>query len=229
MKVTVIIAAAGSGTRMGIKTPKPFLKVSGKPLLLHSLEKFEKSRSIDSIILVVARELIKKTKQIIARGDYKKLKVIVAGGTTRARSVYNGLTSMNSDSGIVLIHDVARPLISESIINKCISLVKRGINCVVAVPVKHTIKKIDRENNYVISTLKRNTLWQAQTPQAFSKDTLAKAYSKLGKKAWGFKDDASIVEASGVKVKVVCGEYSNIKITTKEDLRIAEALLRIKD
>lgn len=225
-KLAAIIVAGGFGKRMACKIPKPFIKIVGKPLLTYSLDMFEKSSLIDSIVLVVAEEFLGKAEKIIRRKNYKKLKKIVKGGATRARSVYNGLCATDKDCDFVLIHDAARPLICRDIIERCAFLMRKGINCIAAVPVKGTIKKIDLKNKYILETPRRKALYEAQTPQALNKNVLLKAYKKLGAAAWGFKDDASLIEACGVRVKVVNGDYSNIKITTKEDLKIAEALLR---
>ena len=120
---------------------------------------------------------------------------------------------------------MARPLINQALVRKCVASARRGINCIAAVPAKATVKEIDFKNRYVLATPERKKLWEAQTPQVFDRRVLVKAYSKLGNKAWKFKDDASLVEACGIKVKVVQGDYSNIKITTGEDLRITEALI----
>lgn len=222
-KVTAIIAAGGFGKRMGLRTLKPFIEIAGKPILSYSLDLFEKSNSIDSIVLVVAKGCLKKAKSLLKNKRYKKLKKIVSGGSTRARSVYNGLSAVGNNSDIVLIHDAARPFLTQALLKKCINAARRGVDCLAAVPVTSTIKTI--RNRSVISTPQRKTLWEAQTPQVFNKDTLIKAYGKLGKKAWNFSDDASLAEACGVKVKVVKGDYSNIKITTNEDLKIAQVLL----
>ena len=223
-KVTAIIAAGGLGKRLGLEEVKPFIKIAGKPLLLYSLEVFEKSNLIDAIVLVVAKNFIGKTKRLISKKRYKKLSKVVAGGSTRARSVYNGLAACKN-SDIVLVHDAARPFLKQELVKRCIGLAKQGINCLAAVPVKDTIKRINPLNKSVLDTPERKALWQAQTPQAFSKKVLKRAYEKLGKRAWRFKDEASLAEACGIKVKVVQGDYSNIKITTKEDLEIAKALI----
>ncbi len=223
-RVTAIIAAGGLGKRLGLKTAKPFIKIAGKPLLIYSLDIFEKSNFIDAIVLVVAKNFLKKTKRLIRKKAYKKLKTVVAGGSSRARSVYNGLCVTDSNSAIVLVHDAARPFLKQSLVKRCVTLTRRGVNCIAAVPTKATVKEIDFKNRYIHATPERKTLWEAQTPQVFDKRILLKAYSKLGKMAWKFKDDASLVETYGAKVKVLEGDYSNIKITTKEDLKIAEAL-----
>lgn len=224
-KVTAIIVGAGSGKRMGLKTPKPFIKIAGKPLLVYSLDTLEKPNLIDAIVLVVAKKFLNRTERLITKKEHKKLKKIVAGGPTRAHSVYNGLCATDGDCGIVLIHDMARPFVKQDLIRRCVTLARRGTNCIAAVPVKDTIKKIDFKNKYVLVTPERKTLWEAQTPQVFDKRVLVKAYSKLGRMAWSLKDDASLVEAYGAKVKVVQGDYSNIKITTKEDLKLVRTLL----
>jgi len=225
--ITAIVAAGGSGQRMGLATPKPFIKIANKALLFHTLDIFEKSKAIDSVVLVVAKGLLKRTKNLIKQRRYRKPIVTVAGGSTRARSVYNGLCVVD-DSSIVLIHDVARPFLTQNLLKKCVILARNNVNCIAAVPVKATIKKVKLKNKNIISTPERKELWEAQTPQAFRKKTLLRAYLKLGKKAWKLKDDASLAEACGIKVRVVLGDYSNIKITTREDLKIAKAILECK-
>ena len=224
-KVTAIIAAGGSGKRLGLKTAKPFIKIAGKPLLIYSLDIFEKSNLINGIVLVVAKDSLNKTKKLVLKKRYKKINKIVTGGSTRSRSVYNGLCAINNNTSIVMVHDVARPFLSKDIIKRCIETARKGISCLAAVPAKDTIKRITVSTNRVLNTPDRRTLWQAQTPQVFDKKVLERAYKKLGKQAWGFKDDASLVEACGIWVNVGLGYYYNIKITTGEDLRIAEALI----
>ncbi|MBN1405691.1 MAG: 2-C-methyl-D-erythritol 4-phosphate cytidylyltransferase [Candidatus Omnitrophica bacterium] len=224
-KITAIIVAGGAGRRMGVSAPKPLIRINNKPILLYSLNAFDKSRFIDEIILVAAKGLLNKADNILRSKKYKKLKKIVIGGSTRARSVYNGLRACEN-CGIVLIHDAARPFLTQDIIKRCVINVKKGINCIAAIPVKSTIKKINLKNSYILSTPKRNALYEAQTPQVFGKNILLNAYKKLGKKAFDFSDDASLVEACGGKIKIVFGDYKNIKITTKEDIKIAQALLK---
>ncbi|MFH0731430.1 MAG: 2-C-methyl-D-erythritol 4-phosphate cytidylyltransferase [Candidatus Omnitrophota bacterium] len=224
-KITAIIVAGGTGKRMRLATPKPLIKIGDRKLLFYSLDAFEKSKFVDDIVFVAARYFLKKAKGLIEKRKYKKISRIVSGGSTRARSVYNGLCACK-DSFYVLIHDAARPFIAPSLIKKCADTVSKGTNCLLAVGVKATIKKINLKNRYVLNTPDRNSLWEAQTPQAFNRKQLLAAYEKLNVRAWRFNDDASLAEACGIKVKVIPGDYRNIKITTREDLKIAQALAR---
>jgi len=226
-KAAAIIAAGGSGKRMGFAIPKPFLRLCNRPLIDYSLKELEKSSLIDSIVLVVAKKFIKQAEAMVARKKYKKVNAVVSGGPTRAQSVYNGLCAVNKDYSVVLIHDAARPLISQRLLLKCLlPAIEKGINCIAAVPVKATIKKINLKNKHIADTPQRKTLYEAQTPQVFQKDELLLAYKKFKHNIRNFKDDASLVEAAGKRVKIIESDYSNIKITTKEDLKIAEALLK---
>lgn len=226
-KAAAIIAAGGSGRRMGQAIPKPFLHLCNRPLIDYSLKELEKSSLIDSIVLVVSKNFLKQAVALIAQKRYKKVNAIVPGGPTRAQSVYNGLRAVSEDCSVVLIHDAARPLISQRLLSKCLlPAIGKGINCIAAVPVKATIKKINLKNKYIADTPQRKTLYEAQTPQVFQKKALLSAYKKFKHSIRNFKDDASLLEAAGKRVKIIESDYSNIKITTKEDLKIAEALLR---
>ena len=149
---------------------------------------------------------------------------MVSGGSTRPQSVYNALSMVPNDCEIICIHDAARPFISKDTIKKCINSAKKGINCIAAVPVKSTIKKINSKTLHIKDTPLRSRLWQAQTPQVFRRKDLVRAYKKLGKRAFKCTDDAMLLEKCGMKVRVVQDSYTNIKITTKDDLVIAEAM-----
>ena len=224
MKTQIIVPTAGSGTRLKSKTPKPLVLLNGRPLFIYCLETFQSSVKIDSIILVVHPRLVDPFKRLVAKFKISKVKRIVAGGKTRCQSVQNGLKALDADTKIVAIHDGARPLISKDIVERAIKLCEKQKAVVVAVAVKPTIKKVDRKTGNIIETLNRSELWEIQTPQVFDKDLLLKAHQK--NKDLNATDDSVLVEKLGVKVKVIEGDYKNIKVTTAEDLVIAKAFLK---
>lgn len=225
-KVTAIVLAAGQGKRMGSRIQKQYLLLDGKPLLYYSLKAFEQSR-VDEIILVVSKGMIEYCEQeMIAPFGFQKVAKIVEGGRERYHSVYEGLKAA-SDAELVLIHDGARPLVTEKIIEDSIQAAAEYRACAVGMPVKDTIKIAD-ENQYAVRTPERRLVWQIQTPQAFSYSLLKKAYDLLMSDETyqkGITDDAMVVETMlGVPIKLVEGSYSNIKVTTPEDMDIAEVL-----
>lgn len=174
-KITVIVLAAGSGSRMKSKTKKQFMEIKGKPVIWYSLFEFEKSR-VDEIILVTGKEDIDYCKkEIVEKYNLKKIKNVVAGGSERYESVYNGLKEVTGN--IVLIHDGARPLINNEIIERSIEGTIKSDACVVGVPVKDTIKRANKEG-YIIDTPNRSELWITQTPQSFKTDLVKMAYKK---------------------------------------------------
>lgn len=223
-KVTAIVLAAGSGSRMNSTTKKQFMEIKGKPVIWYSLFAFEKS-DVDQIILVTGKDDIEYCrKNIVEACGFKKVTSIVAGGNERYESVYNGLREVKGD--IVLIHDGARPLINNEIINRCIEGAEQYGACVAGMPVKDTIK-IVKEDNIIESTPDRNKVWITQTPQAFKSDLIIEAYNNMKKSTAGnITDDAMVVEQfGGHEVRFILGDYSNIKITTPEDIAVAETLI----
>ncbi|MBF0522687.1 MAG: 2-C-methyl-D-erythritol 4-phosphate cytidylyltransferase [Candidatus Omnitrophica bacterium] len=223
MKVEAIIAAAGVGERLKNPLPKPLVKIQGKPIFVHTLEIFEKCSLIDDIILVVHPKHLKDYRKYAKAYSLSKVKTVVAGGDCRRDSVLNGLKALDKDTDIVVVHDGVRPLVTPKIITDSIKACRKHPAVIVAVKVKPTIKRVD-EQLFVEATLKRDKLWEIQTPQVFQKDILLKAYQKTSLPE--ATDDASLVEEMGVKVKILEGDYRNIKITTPEDLIIAEAFLK---
>ena len=226
-KVTAIIVAGGSGKRMGMAIKKQYILLNKKEVLTHTLEVFNKSDLIDTIILVVSEEEIEKVKiEIVEKYALHKVKKIVAGGAERQDSVYNGLMATSEDTKYVMIHDGARPFIKEAVLKKALEVTLEKEATVVAVPVKDTIKVVDGKENKVIDTPDRSTLWSIQTPQSFTKELLLKAYEYAKRENLVVTDDSMLVEAYGKSVYIVEGDYTNIKITTPEDLVIGEALLK---
>ena len=225
MKTTAIVLAAGSGKRMNSKVHKQYLLLKEKPILYYSLKAFEDS-VIDEIILVVGEgEIDFCQKDIVERYGIQKVRIIVEGGKERYHSVYEGLKAAGG-ADYVLIHDGARPFVTQSIIERTLSAVYEYKACVVGMPVKDTIKIID-EDSYAKETPDRSHIWLVQTPQAFSYPLIFDAYSRmLMQEDIGITDDAMVVERmTECKVKLIEGSYQNIKITTPEDLDIAEVYL----
>ena len=203
----------------------------GKPVIWYSLFEFEKSR-VDEIILVTGKEDIDYCKkEIVEKYNLKKIKNVVAGGSERYESVYNGLKEVTGN--IVLIHDGARPLINNEIIERSIEGTIKSDACVVGVPVKDTIKRANKEG-YIIDTPNRSELWITQTPQSFKTDLVKMAYKKMkeelekGNTTLNITDDAMVVEEFTTnQVRFVQGDYKNIKVTTPEDIDIAELFIEL--
>lgn len=225
-KVSAVIVAGGSGKRMNSQTKKQFIKLQDKMILAYALEAFQKAANISEIIVVVAEEDKEEViEKIIKPYNYSKVKHVVNGGKERQDSVYNGLMKVAKESEYVMIHDGARPFISQEIINKALLETKEKKATIVAVKVKDTIKVIG-EKGEVISTPNREMLWSVQTPQSFEKQLIIKAYNKAREEGLVVTDDSMVVEHYGHQVYLVEGDYCNIKITTKEDLVAAEAILK---
>lgn len=223
MKVQVILVAAGSGTRLKASKPKALVLLRDKPLLWYSLNVFERSRTITSVIVVGHPDHLGVFRRIVDNGRFKKISAIVPGGETRSDSVACGLACVDKDTEVLMVHDAARPMVSEKIIKDSLAAMATQQAAVAAVPVKATIKKADPKNLYVTETLLRNTLWEVQTPQTFRRNLLDRAHK--AKLCCDPTDDAMLVEKMGVKVKIVPGDYKNIKITTSEDLALAKLLM----
>ena len=225
MKYTAIVLAAGSGKRMNTAVHKQYLDIKGKPVLYYALHAFEQS-SVDEIVLVVGKgETDYCRQEIVEKYGLKKVKKIVEGGKERYHSVYEGLKAADHPD-YVLIHDGARPFILKKTIEQTMQEVKKYQACVVAVPVKDTVKIADEEG-YAKETPERKYVWAVQTPQVFSYPMIYDAYEKaLQQEDASITDDAMVLEkVTGRKVRLIEGSYRNIKITTPEDLLIAECYL----
>ena len=226
MRIAALIAAAGLGKRMNSKIGKSFIPIFGKPILAYTLEKFEKCELIDKIYLVVTckdKEYV--CKDIILKYHLRKVQELIIGGDTREESVFNGIKSVNIETDIVVIHDGARPLVSELIIKESILIAEKYGAAVSAVPLKDTVKKIG-ENFFIHSTLDRRKIWRAQTPQTFRFKLIKSAYEKAFKEGVITTDDAAILEKYGSEVKLFFGAEENIKITSPFDIFIAESILK---
>lgn len=224
----VVIVAAGTGSRMNMGINKQFIKLEGKEIIAYTIEKFYNNSNIEDIVVVVKEdesEFLKK--EILDKYNFKNIK-IAYGGKERQDSVYNGLKLLDEKCDVVLIHDGARPFVSDKIIDKSIEEAKEHKAIVVGVPVKDTIKVIDNDKN-IVDTPNRSVLWAVQTPQTFDYNILIDAYKDAFKNKFYGTDDAMLVERIGYKVKMLEGSYNNIKITTQEDLNIGSQILRVQD
>jgi 2-C-methyl-D-erythritol 4-phosphate cytidylyltransferase len=223
---TVIILSAGKGNRMKAKINKQFLMLQNKPVIAYALEAFEQCDEIDEIIVVVASdELEYFNTNILHKFDFCKVKEVVAGGQERQQSAYNGLKSVSQDSEIILIHDGARPFVSQQTIIDCINEAKICGAASAGMPSKDTIKLVD-QNGIVTSTPPRDRVWQTQTPQAFKRALIIEAHEIARHKQITATDDAMLIEMLGYPVKMVTATYENIKITTPEDLSLGEQLIK---
>ncbi|WP_456035113.1 2-C-methyl-D-erythritol 4-phosphate cytidylyltransferase [Roseburia inulinivorans] len=225
-KYTAIVLAAGSGKRMNSKVHKQYLIIQDRPVLYYSLKAFEDS-AVDEIVLVVGKGEEKFCrKEIVDKYGISKVKAIVEGGKERYHSVFEGL-KQTSDADYVLIHDGARPFVNQDIIRRCMQEVQKYQACVVGMPVKDTIKIAD-EGGYAKQTPDRKNVWMIQTPQTFSYALIYEAYEEMLKtEDAAITDDAMVLERTkGKKSKLIEGSYRNIKITTPEDLLIANVYLQ---
>ena len=224
----VVIVAAGTGSRMNMGINKQFIKLEGKEIIAYTIEKFYNNSNIEDIVVVVKEdESDFFKKEILDKYNFKNVK-IAYGGKERQDSVYNGLKSLDEKCDVVLIHDGARPFVSDKIIDNCIEEAKDHKAIVVGVPVKDTIKVIDSDKN-IVNTPNRSVLWAVQTPQTFDYNILIDAYKDAFESGFYGTDDAMLVERIGYKVKMVEGSYNNIKITTQEDLNIGSQILSVQD
>lgn len=230
-KFAAIVLSAGTGSRMKSDIPKQYMDLNGRPVIYYSLKAFEDS-NVESIVLVTGRDDIEYCrKEIVEKYGFTKVKAIVEGGAERYDSVFEGLKAIN-DCDYVMIHDGARPMLDSNIIERAWRGAVEYKACVVGMPVKDTIRIVGTDGT-AISTPDRKSLWQIQTPQAFDYRLIYEAYSKVladvkaGKQKANITDDAMIVEcASNVKVHMTEGDYRNIKITTPEDIQVAEIFLK---
>jgi 2-C-methyl-D-erythritol 4-phosphate cytidylyltransferase len=228
-EVAAIIVAAGSGTRMGSQsTPKQFLEIGGRPILAHTLKKFEDFPGIDRIVLVIRNQDRARCEQILTEIGARKVTSLVEGGKERQESVLNGLLCLSEHTEITLIHDAVRVFVTEAILATSIRYARECGASITAVPVKDTIKQVIAKNgeHFVVTTLDRSALWQVQTPQTFQYPLILSTHQQAHTLGISATDDAMLVEQFGHPVKIVHGSYRNIKITTPDDLLVAEAFLR---
>lgn len=223
-KVIAIVPAAGLGKRFGRSRNKTFQTLAGKPLVIWPLLLLDRIKSVSEIIPVFKKSDMELGCRLIEEFKINKVTRIASGGKERQDSVYNAIKLIGDTTDIVLIHDGVRPLIEQHIIEESIRQVRGCDGVVVGIPPKDTIK--EAEKGFVKKTLRRELLWQIQTPQVFKYSLLLKAYQKAESEGVYFTDDSAIVERYGGKIKIIMGSYTNIKITTPEDLLTAESFLQ---
>ncbi|USK33994.1 2-C-methyl-D-erythritol 4-phosphate cytidylyltransferase [Bacillus sp. F19] len=221
MKYEVVIPAAGQGKRMNAGKNKQFIELDGIPVIVHTLKVFEHDPQCTGILLVVNPNERDIFATMADRYEIHKIKGLISGGSERQHSVYNGLKAASSE--IVLVHDGARPFIKKQMMTKLVKAASEDGAATVAVPVKDTIKRV--LNSEVIETVERSSLWAVQTPQAFRLSDILTAHEEALQSGFLGTDDASLIERSGRKVQVIEGDYTNIKLTTPDDLLIAKAIL----
>ena len=216
----------GQAGEWGQATPKQFLHLLGKPVLAHALLPFEALEEVREIVLVIPPEWESYCRsEIVDLYGLKKITRLLPGGAERQDSVYIGLKAIPEDLKVVLVHDGARPLVSREIILESLRAAQDHGAAVVAIPLGDTLKQVQADR-FSQGTLNREGLWLAQTPQAFRREVLLSAYEKAIREQFCGTDDASLVERMGLPVKIVEGSTRNLKVTTQEDITLAEALLR---
>ena len=217
----VIITAGGMGSRMGTSTPKQFLELNGTPVIMHSILAFLNYSESIKLILVLPENSVSDWKELCIKHQFNVDHEFCPGGKTRFESVKNGLEHVD-DEGLVAVHDAVRPLASQSLIKRCFEEASLHGNSVPAIPLKDSVRETSGNDNRSVD---RNKFMMIQTPQVFDTLRIKKAYEQAYRTS--FTDDATVVESVGVKINLVEGEHSNIKITTKEDLALAETLIRL--
>lgn len=223
--VTAIFPAAGSSTRMGSGVNKNLLKLAGEPILIRTLKTFSQVERIKFLIVAVAEHEVETVEKLLSATKNLKSWRVTIGGSERQYSIANALKLLPDDAEIILVHDAARPFISVQTIDNVIDAVEQFGGAIAAVPAKDTIKIVDEEG-FVKYTPPRREMAVVQTPQGFKREILLRAYDKAAEENFLGTDDSSLVERLGVRVKVVTSRYENIKITTPEDIHVAETILR---
>ena len=224
-KVVAVVPAGGTGKRMGAGTPKQFLMLDGVPMMLHALRVLERAPGVTEVILVVPKEERDRAlAEVVERHGLKKVLKVVPGGATRQESVQHGLNEVDKDVEIVVVHDAVRPFVTEDRIERSIEAARQHGGAIVAVPMKDTPKQAGPDR-LIQRTLDRTELWLAQTPQTFRRALVVEAYRTAAMAHVHATDDAALVERLGHKVAIVEGSWENIKITTPEDMILAEAIL----
>jgi 2-C-methyl-D-erythritol 4-phosphate cytidylyltransferase len=222
MKVGAIIPAAGRGKRIGASVPKQFLEIQGRPLLHHTLMVFASCKLIDYVVLVMPRADVDEMGEDWLN-KYEIVRKVVVGGEQRQDSVYNGFSSLEEGTDIVVVHDGVRPFTTPQMIIATVEAAQQHGAAITAIPVSDTVKQA--ADGFVKQTVSRDGLWRVQTPQAFQYGLLQQAFKKAKKDSYYGTDEGSLVEYLGERVKIVPGSELNIKITRKEDLVLGESLL----
>lgn len=232
-KIVAIVPAAGLGKRFGEDKKKTLYLLSGKPVLVWVLETLQGIDEVSEVVPVLKKEDIPYADELIKRYRIKKVKSFVIGGNERQDSVYNAIKSLDKDTKVVIIHDGVRPLVGKDVVKRAIKGLDGCDGVIAGVPVKDTIKEVRKQETedkgvIVSRTLNRSILWMIQTPQVFHFEKIKKAYESAMADGYYATDDSALVERYGGNVKVIMGSYTNIKITTPEDINIAEAIIKDK-
>ena len=224
-QVCTLIPAAGKGHRMMHAVKKPYIKLAEKPILTHTIQRFEQNSAVDAIFVIVdAADVAACHATVLEPYAFTKVQSLVAGGATRQESVQKGIHALPADVDFVIVHDGVRPFVTDETIFACLAAADEYGAAVAAVPVKDTIK-VANQDGFVLETPMRERLWTVQTPQVFRKTLLIEAHQIAQQRQLTATDDAALVEQLGFPVKLVHGNYENLKITTQVDLQIAALLL----
>lgn len=221
-KVAVVLLAGGSGKRMGASKPKQFLELRGEPVLSHGLRRMLEVKQLSTLVLVIAPEF--RTLPFLSDALADPRVVCADPGAERQDSVYNGLDAVPADCTLVAVHDAARPLVTLDAVHRCLADAAEHGAAVLGVPMKATVKE-SADGEFVQRTLDRSRLWEIQTPQVIRPDLLREGFRKVEQESLEVTDDVSIIEQLGLPVKLTLGEYTNLKLTTPEDLVVAEQIL----
>jgi 2-C-methyl-D-erythritol 4-phosphate cytidylyltransferase len=222
-QVAVIIPAAGSGRRLGSRTPKQFLRLATAPILVVTVGRFARHRAVGSIVVAVPPAHVRRTERLLAPIRRRRAIMVVAGGKERQDSVRSGLAAAPRSSEIILVHDAVRPFVTAGLIDEVVDAARRHGAAICGVPVTETVKRV--VNGIVATTLDRNGLWAVQTPQAFRAGLLREAHARAYRDGFQGTDEAMLVERLGHPVRMIRGHADNLKITTPADLRRARGLV----
>ena len=226
--VAAVVPAGGSGTRMGNEVPKQFLQLGGVPLLIHALRVFESSRTIAEIVVVVPQDEVTYCQQeLLPQFALSKVSTVTAGGVRRQDSVWNGLQAVDERTKIVVVHDAVRPFVTGAMVEQVVECAGTNGAAIAAIPLHDTVKRAAPDGT-IETTLDRQRLWSAQTPQAFKLELLLEAHRSSRQSGVEATDDAFLVEQIGHHVAIVNGSPDNIKVTRPEDLVMGEAILRLR-
>jgi 2-C-methyl-D-erythritol 4-phosphate cytidylyltransferase len=225
MKTIAIIPAGGTGRRMGGEIPKQYLLLAGIPILAHTLSAFQRSPLVDEVILAVPEgDIAEVRRAVVERYGFSMVRLVIAGGKERQDSVRNALAHVRDGHAVILVHDGVRPFVTEDLIARVVAGAKKYGAVSAGVPVRDTVKEAD-EAGRVVKTVPRDGLWLTQTPQAFRRGVILAAYERAAADGFYGTDDASLVERTGIPVRMIPGDQDNIKVTTPEDLARGERIV----
>ncbi|MDL1968418.1 MAG: 2-C-methyl-D-erythritol 4-phosphate cytidylyltransferase [Deltaproteobacteria bacterium] len=227
MMISAVIVAAGKGIRMDDNVRKQYLLLDDRPIISRTIEVFDECNIIDEIFLIVPEEdFVFCNENILNQQNFQKKVSLVPGGAKRQDSVYNGLLAIDNitDDSIVVIHDGVRPFIRSEQLTECITCATDHDACIFGIPAYDTLKRVN-SSGFIENTIERSTIWLAQTPQAFKYNLIKRAHENALRTGINGTDDAMLVEQLGIKVRVVRGSRCNVKITTREDLLLARAMV----